>query len=155
MTGPSSFRMNDLRGVCRLCLAVGVAVVFLLLFALPRSVAQEFRATLTGQVTDPSGAIVPKATVTATNNETGSVYTAETSNSGVYYIPYALPGTYTVKATAQGFKTAIQDKVLLLAGKYFGQNFVLQVGTIQETVEVTAEPAMIETANGSGGTILD
>ena len=152
MTGPSSYRMNDRRGMHRLWIAVGLALACsLLLIAPPRSLAQEFRATLTGQVTDASGAVVAKATVTATNTETGSVYTADTSNAGVYYIPYVLPGTYTVKATAPGFKTAIQDKVLLLAGKYFGQNFTLEVGAIAETVEVKDEPAMIETREWIGG----
>lgn len=135
---------------------VALAVVCLLLSGSPQcSQAQEFRATLTGQVTDPDGRVVDKATITAVNNETGSTYSAETSNAGVYYIPYVVPGTYTVKATAVGFKTAIQDKVLLRAGKYFAQNFKLQVGAAHETVEVKDEPPMIETANGSGGTILD
>jgi len=139
-----------LRGVV-LCLAA----CFLLISNPQRMLAQEFRATLTGTVTDASGAVVAKAAVTAVNNETGSTYTAETSDAGVYYIPYVVPGTYTVRAAATGFKTAVQDKVLLLAGKYFGQNFTLEVGAIDEKVEVTAAPPMIETANGSGGTILD
>ena len=66
-----------------------------------------------------------------------------------------MPGTYKVKVEAEGFKTAIQDKVLLLAGKYFGQNFKLEVGSFHETMEVTAAPPMLETENASGGTILD
>jgi hypothetical protein len=133
-----------------------VAITVSLLLSSPhRSLAQEFRATLTGQVTDPSGAVVAKAKVTATNVETGSTYTEVTSNAGVYYIPYVVPGTYTVKVEADGFKVAIQDKVLLLASKYFAQNFTLAVGSPRETVEVTTEPPMLEMANGSGGTILD
>jgi len=155
MTGPSKFKIDDRRGMCRLGAAFGLAACLLLLVNPQRSLAQEFRATLTGTVTDVSGAVVSKAEVTATNVETGSTYTAKTSDAGVYYIPYVVPGTYTVKASANGFKTAIQDKVLLLAGKYFGQNFTLQVGAAAENVEVTAAPPMLETANGSGGTILD
>ena len=156
MTVPLRFRVNGRRGMDRLCIAVGITVACLLMLASPpRSLGQEFRATLTGQVTDSSGALVPKAQIKAVNNETGSVYTADTSDAGVYYIPYVVPGIYTVQASAQGFKTAIQDKVLLLAGKYFGQNFKLEVGAADEKVEVTAAPPMIETANGSGGTILD
>ncbi|HTW59001.1 MAG TPA: TonB-dependent receptor [Terriglobales bacterium] len=138
----------------RLCFVVTLAACLLLLAGGPRAMAQEFRATLTGQVTDTSGAVIPKAVVTAVNVDTGSSYTAETSGAGVYYIPYVLPGTYTVKASATGFKTAIQDKVLLLASKYFGLNFKLEVGAVSEKVEVTAAPPMIETANGSGGTII-
>ena len=154
MTGPSNFRMDDRGGMYRFGIALGLAAC-LLLASPQRSPAQEFRATLTGTVTDTSGAVVSKATVKAVNNDTGSTYTAETSDAGVYYIPYVVPGTYTVRASAPGFKTAIQDKVLLLAGKYFGQNFTLQVGAVDEKVEVSAAPPMIETANGSGGTILD
>jgi hypothetical protein len=150
----ASFSIRDRRGMYRFGAALGL-VVCLLLVSPQRSLAQEFRATLTGTVTDASGAVVGKAVVTATNVDTGSTYTAQTSDAGVYYIPYVVPGTYTVQASAAGFKTAIQDKVLLLAGKYFGQNFTLQVGTTAERVEVTAAPPMLETANGSGGTILD
>jgi hypothetical protein len=151
---------NILRADCqslrRFATALGSALCLLIVAGAPRLAhAQEFRATLTGQVTDATGAVIPKAVVTATNDETGSVYTAESSDAGVYYIPYVLPGNYTVKATATGFKTAVQDKVLLLAGKYFGQNFKLEVGAITEKVEVTDAPPMLETANGSGGTILD
>lgn len=145
--------LRNSRGMCRLAIAVGLAAC--LLWSVPQAVAQEFRATLTGQVTDPDGRVVEGATVVATNVDTGSTYTAETSKAGVYYIPYVVPGTYTVKATAPGFKTSVQDNVLLLAGKYFGQNFTLQVGAIQETMEVTAAPPMLETENASGGTILD
>lgn len=154
MTGPSDFRLDERRGMQCWITAVAFAACLLLL-AFPASLlAQEFRATLTGQVTDPDGRLVTAAAVVATNVDTGSTYTANTSDAGVYYIPYVVPGTYTVTATAKGFKTAVQDNVLLLAGKYFGQNFKLEVGVEAEKVEVTAAPPMIETANGSGGTII-
>jgi hypothetical protein len=147
--------VRNRRSMSRLGIAAGLAAC-LLLFVFPSGLrAQEFRATLTGQITDPDGRVVAGVAVVATNVETGSAYTATTSDAGVYYIPYVVPGTYTVKASAQGFKTAVQDNVLLLAGKYFGQNFKLEVGAAAEKVEVTAAPPMIETANGSGGTILD
>jgi hypothetical protein len=139
----------------RLWIAVGLMACLLLVASPLRLPAQEFRATLTGQVTDPTGAVVANATVTAVNSETGSTYTNVTSSAGVYYIPYVVPGTYTVTVKAEGFKTAIQDKVLLLAGKYFGQNFKLEVGSFHETMEVTTAPPLLETENASGGTILD
>jgi hypothetical protein len=150
----ANIAVRERRDMYRFVIAIGLAVCLLL--ALPlQTRAQEFRATLTGQVTDPDGRAVAGAQVQATNVETGSVYNADTSNAGVYYIPYVVPGTYTVQVNATGFKTAIQDKVLLLASKYFGQNFKLEVGTTTEKVEVTDAPPTIETANGSGGTILD
>jgi hypothetical protein len=159
MTVLSSSRVHDHAGACRgmsrLGIAIGLTACLLLMVCPPRLLAQEFRATLTGQVTDVTGAVVAKAKVTATNIETGSTYTEVTSSAGVYYIPYIVPGTYKVKVEADGFKTAIQDNVLLLAGKYFGQNFKMDVGSFHETMEVTAAPPLLETENASGGTILD
>lgn len=119
------------------------------------AMAQDFRATLTGIVTDPSGAVIKNAEVTATNVDSGTSYTGKTTDKGVYYIPYVLPGTYTVTSTANGFKTAQQDKVLLLASQTFTQNFKLDVGSESEKVIVTTAPAELETSTGSGGTVID
>ncbi len=63
--------------------------------------AQEFRATLTGQVTDPSGALIPDASVTAVNIDSGTTYEGKTTGKGVYYINYVLPGNYNVVAEAR------------------------------------------------------
>jgi hypothetical protein len=116
--------------------------------------AQEFRATLTGQVTDSSGALVTGATVTAVNIDLGTTYTGKTSDKGVYYINYVLPGSYSITAEAQGFKTAKQDKVTTFAAETFNQNFKLEIGGTQEMVVVSAEPPQLETSTGSGGTII-
>ena len=109
--------------------------------------AQEFRAVLTGQATDTSGAVIKNVTVTAVDNASGTSYTGKTTAQGVYYIPYVLPGTYTVTAKASGFKTTIQDNVLLTASQSYAQNFKLDVGSVSETVEVTAAPPEIEIAS--------
>jgi hypothetical protein len=116
--------------------------------------AQEFRATLTGTVTDASGAVVPGAEVQAANTDTGQKYTVKTSGSGGYFIPYMLPGLYSVTAAAPGFQKQMRDNVLLDAAKSLGVNFQLQVGSSTQTVEVTSTVPLLENANGSGGTIL-
>jgi hypothetical protein len=136
------------RGVIALLCILGV------MFAYP-SFGQEFRSVLTGQVTDPSGAVIRGATVTAVENSTGTSYTNKTTARGVYYIPYVLPGTYKVTAEAHGFKVSVQDNVLLTASQTFAQNFKLEVGAASEKVEVTAAPPELETASGSGGTVID
>jgi hypothetical protein len=118
------------------------------------SFGQEFRATLSGQVTDPSGAVVVNAAVKAVNNDSGTTYTAQTTKDGTYYIPYVLPGAYKVAVTAKGFKTAVQDDVRLFAAQGFGQNFKLEVGGSTEQVEVTAAPPELETTTGSGGNLI-
>ena len=87
------------------------------------SSGQEFRAVLTGQVTDASGSVIRGAAVTAVETSTGTRYQNKTSDKGTYYIPYVLPGTYNVTAEAPGFKTSIQDNVLLKASETFAQNF--------------------------------
>ncbi len=136
------------RGVIAMPFILGV------MFAYPSS-GQEFRSVLTGQVTDPSGAIIRGAIVTAVENSTGTSYTNKTTDKGVYYIPYVLPGTYKVTVAANGFKMFVQDNVLLTASQTFAQNFKLEVGAVSEKVEVTAAPPELETASGSGGTVID
>ena len=128
--------------------------VLAILCAYP-SFGQEFRSVLTGQVTDPSGAVIRGANVTAVEVSTGTSYTNKTSDKGVYYIPYILPGTYRVTAEANGFKIAIQDNVLLKASDSFTQNFKLEVGSANEKVEVTTAPPELETASASGNTVID
>jgi hypothetical protein len=117
--------------------------------------AQEFRAVITGQVTDPSGAVIKDVTVTAVNIASGTSYTSKTTAQGVYYIPYVLPGIYTVTAEQDGFKIAVQENVLLTASQSYAQNFMLDVGSVAESVVVTAAPPEIEAASGSGGTVID
>ncbi len=116
--------------------------------------AQESRATLTGQVADSSGALIPGAVVTAVNVDSGTTYTAKTTDKGVYYINYVIPGSYTITASAPNFKTVKQDKVTTFAAQTFNQNFKLDVGGSQETIVVDTEPPQLETTTGSGGTIL-
>jgi hypothetical protein len=116
--------------------------------------AQEFRATLTGQVTDSSGAMIKGANVTAVNTDTKTTYTAVTTAKGDYYIPYVLPGTYTVTASSGKFKTAVQEKVLMLASQVFNQNFALQVGSVSEQIVVNAAPPQLETEDASGNNTI-
>src|SRR5215468_11142544 len=74
---------------------------------------QEFRGSIKGQVTDPSGAIVAGAQVTATRGGTEDSYTGTTNNAGDYSIPYVPPGTYSILVEAPGFKKIAQEGVSL------------------------------------------
>lgn len=129
-------------------------LIFAVVVGALSSGAQEFRATLTGRVSDPTGALIPGAAVTATNMASGTVYRSKTTDKGDYYINYVLPGEYTVVAEAKGFKTVKQDKVTMLAAQTFNQNFTLPIGSTGETVEVTSAPPQLETSTGSGGTVI-
>ena len=78
-----------------------------------RRVAQSVRGAISGSVTDPSGALIPNATVTATNQGTGSKSVTHTTGAGVYRFPDLPIGTYTVTATAPGFATKTSTGVLV------------------------------------------
>src|SRR5215831_8593828 len=90
--------------------------------------AQEFRATLTGTVTDPSGAAVPGATVKATNTATNTSKETKTTGDGVYTIPFLDPGVYTVEATAAGFQTLKREAITLSVGQRLVLGLSLTVG---------------------------
>jgi hypothetical protein len=119
-------------------------------FAAPLA-AQEFRGTITGSVTDPSGAAVPKAKVEARNTETSTVVSGVTNDVGIYSIPFLLPGTYNVTATAAGFKQAELEKIEVHAGDRVQADLKLVVGAASETVTVAAEAEQLRTGTASMG----
>ena len=107
--------------------------------------AQVNRGTLTGVITDPSGAVVPGVKITATHVETGTSSTTVASESGSYTIP-ALPiGLYRIEFEAPGFKKAIRNRVELAAGATLRQDMVLEIGSVGESVQVTAQASPLET----------
>src|SRR4051812_20510541 len=79
--------------------------------------AQEFRATLTGTVTDPSGASVPNASVKATNKATNGVSETKSNGDGLYTIPLLEPGIYNIEAVASGFQTLKRENITLTVGQ--------------------------------------
>ena len=117
--------------------------------------AQEFRGLITGQVVDPSGAVVPNATITALREGTHQPYTAQTNSSGAYSIPYVLPGSYEITVEAVGFKKAIRQAVNLDVAQKLNLNIVLEVGSISETVTVQEAQSLLNTGDASGGTVID
>lgn len=104
------------------------ALVFVItgLFYIPTH-AQDLHTSLTGSVTDPSGAVINTSTV-AVNVDSGATCTGKTSK-GVYNLPCILPGNYAVIAQANGFKSVVQQKVLL-APLTFNRNFSFEVGSV-------------------------
>jgi hypothetical protein len=111
--------------------------------------AQVVGATLSGTVADQSGGFVPQAAISAKNIATGITRSSTTSAAGFYSVPNLLPGTYEVKASAQGFSSVVQMGVTLTVGEQQVLNFTLQVGQITQTVEVTTEAPNVELASSS------
>ena len=103
------------------------------------ALAQVAGATLSGTVTDQSGAVIPQSSISVKNIDTGIIRTSVTSAAGFYSVPNLLPGTYEVKATAQGFSSEVQTGINLTVGEEQVLNFTLRVGQKTQTVEVTTE----------------
>ena len=123
------------------------AVFFALLAALAASLqAQVSNATgnIQGVITDPTGAVVPEATVTILNKATGRTIDSETTSSGVYTSGSLVPGVYTVRIEAKGFQTT-ELTVTVQVGVTTGGNIKLQVRSSDETVEVKGEEIRVNT----------
>jgi hypothetical protein len=120
----------------------------LLAFAASLS-AQDPRATITGQVTDSSTALIPAVTVRATNLETNVTATGVSNGQGAYEIPYLNPGTYKVDAEITGFKTWTQSGVELRMGDRVRLDISLAPGDIKEVVEIKAQAPVLESATAS------
>lgn len=111
--------------------------------------------TITGTVTDPTGAAVPKATVTITNTATGVSAKTETTGTGTYSRSALIPGTYTVSATAAGFVKGQQSGIVVVPGGINTVNIPLQVGNASTTVEVTSQAPLLQTESPAVGTNLN
>ncbi|MGH9407442.1 MAG: carboxypeptidase regulatory-like domain-containing protein [Terriglobia bacterium] len=112
----------------------------------PRSgVAQEITGGITGTVTDASGAAVPNAHVTATDTLRGTVWPTETNSAGVYNFPRLPTGQYTLKVEAQGFASAAHPAFELQMNQVARVDIQLKVGTMTQTVSVSAAPPLLQT----------
>jgi hypothetical protein len=117
--------------------------------------AQEFRATIKGQVADASGGALPGATVTAQNTETNEMATATTNAEGNYTIPFLRPGLYTLTTELEGFQKHVRSGLRLEVSQIATINVQLGVGGLTETVTVTSEAPLLDTSNADRGTVID
>src|SRR5437867_123235 len=101
--------------------------------------------TVDGTVQDPSGALLAGIRVTLTNIQTNQARAAETNDGGYFFFPLVNPGRYQVSAEKTGFKKGTQD-VLVETGKRSTADFALELGQITESVQVTAQAALLETS---------
>lgn len=116
--------------------------------------AQDFRATITGRITDPSGAVIAGSRVTVTNTATRVGTEATTNEQGVFTVPYLIPGSYEVSAEAPGFKRAIQERIFLQTSDRLTLDMKLEVGAATEVVEVREQSSLIDTSAAVAGTVI-
>ena len=126
--------------------------VALLLTAVPVG-AQTF-GTITGEVKDGSGAVIPGASVTATNTGTNAAREMPSNEAGSYTFAALPPGPYVVKAELQGFRTVTQEVQLQIEATV-RVNFTMEIGTLSETAEVTGVAPLITTENATVGTVIE
>ena len=138
----------------RTLLRASVVVGALLLSGAADVGAQSFQGGLRGAVRDSQG-VIPGATVTLTNEGTGTSRDTVSNESGEYSFPAVDAGTYTVKATVQGFKTFDRRGIRIGTQVFLTLDITLEVGTVEETITVTADAPLIETSNASHADVLD
>jgi len=113
--------------------------------------AQTGTSSLRGTITDPKGAVIPGATVTLSNPQTGYTRTAKTNSQGLYQFLEVLPATYKLSAQATGFATLAQDNVILMVNTPATLDLQMQVAGQAVTVEVTGSAPMVNTTDASLG----
>ena len=118
-------------------------------FLLPQSAVAQAVGAIVGTVTDPSGAVMPGATVTATNEATQVSQSTVTGSAGTYTIPHLLVGTYTVSADAKGFQKGSTSGITLDVSQQREVNFKVAVLGVAETVKVDTTPPLLNTTDAT------
>lgn len=131
------------------------AFVGCLLLVEPAMAQTGGQGAIQGTVTDATGAVVPNATVTATDNASGVSTTRKSSSAGLYTITPLIPDSYTVTVTAPGFQTSKQQNIVVNGISVTGYNPALIVGSTDQTVTVTEAPPLLQTTNATLGTVID
>ncbi|MBC7928074.1 MAG: carboxypeptidase regulatory-like domain-containing protein [Bryobacteraceae bacterium] len=119
------------------------------------SAQQDARGTVSGQVTDVTGANVAGAEVRVTNVATGVAIAIKTNESGNYTVPFLVPATYTVVVESAGFRKFQRENVQIRVGDVVTVDVQMTVGDVNETVNVTAETPLLQTAEASLGQVVD
>jgi hypothetical protein len=143
------------KSATRLSLAVLVAALLLVGFNAPSLNAQAITQTIQGLVTDATGAVIPGASVTLTNRDTGVTSTIQTNETGNYTYPQVPVGNYDITCQLDGFKTDNVSNQRVETGAQVRHNFTLEIGDVTETVEVSAAAITLNTENAVVGGVVE
>ena len=111
--------------------------------------------TITGRLTDSTGAVVPGATVTIVNTATNFTQSSVSNEAGIFRAPGLQPGAYRVTIEAEGFKTYVRDELALRTGSTLPVDAVLEIGALTEQIEVTGATPLLETETSAAGSLLE
>jgi hypothetical protein len=132
-----------------------LAAMVLLVTLAPKAGGQGITGSITGTVTDPTGAPIAGASVTVREVDTNAVRVETTSDAGTYTVTQLAPGKYSVTVDKTAFKTYAQKNLTLQIDQVLQINAQLQVGSLSETVEVTSTAPVIQTDDSSVGSVID
>ena len=141
---------NSLRPLARLSL-LGCLLIIVSL----QTDAQTPAASLTGVITDQTGAVLPNVTVTITNNDRNNSQSTKTNEVGTYLLAAVSPGNYSLTADLPGFRKFLQDGIVLNVNQVARIDVHLDLGLLEETVHVTLAAPMLETETSSRGWVID
>jgi outer membrane receptor protein involved in Fe transport len=131
----------------RFTMYMAVVCASVCLFA-TAALSQTVNGTISGNVTDPAGAVVPGATVTAKSPDTGFSRSVNTDSNGNFTISGLPVGNYSVRVEKTGFKTAVNNSVLANVGSDTGLKFTLEAGSVEAVVQVTSSGEVLDTTEG-------
>ena len=117
--------------------------------------AQDTRGTITGRVTDPSGAVITGANVVVSNTATGTKATLNTNTDGIYRAGFLNPGIYEVEVSAPGFKKAVRNAIEVRVADRLEINIPMEIGASEQQVTVTSDVPLLNTESASLGTVID
>lgn len=117
--------------------------------------AQIGTSTITGRVTDPTGAVIPAVKLLVIAKDTNFQYTASTNQEGLFRVQSLQPGPYQVIFEASGFKRVVRDNIDLRTGDVLPVNATLELGDTSESIEVTASAPLLETETSATGTVAE
>ena len=137
-------------------MTVGIACLFVLILGVSSTVcAQQTAGSITGLVTDASGSVVANAAVTVTDVDRGTTWVTKTTDAGLYDFPTIPVGRVQVKVEAAGFATEVRNPFTLILNQVARVDFKLKVGTVNQTVNVTDVPPLLQTGSTEVGTLID
>ena len=134
--------------------AVSVASLVLFLAGASALLAQSERGTISGSVADPTNAVIPAAKVVVTSKTTNAAYPTVTNETGAFVVPNLPPGDYTIRVEKEGFRSAVLNLITVNAASSVRADFTLEVGASQQTIEITAEAATLQTDNAKSATTI-
>jgi hypothetical protein len=132
-----------------------IALALTLSLGFTAAFAQTTSATVTGTVTDPSGAAIPGASVILENTQTHLQSKVNANSSGFYRVAGLIPGIYRATITRNGFKSAIRDGIELHGQDQVSLNYSLQVGSVSESVTVTSSEPLLQSESATVSTVIE